>query len=52
MNKAMFWVGIVIIVITAVLLLTVKEELSLGAMGGNGIVLIAASEYRPLKGKK
>jgi hypothetical protein len=49
MNKPMFWVGIAIIVITAILLLTVKEDIPLGIMGILGIVFIGASQYRPMK---
>ena len=53
----MFWVGIAIIVITAILLLTVKEDLgiwpmTMGIMGIIGIVFIGASKYRPMKQKK
>jgi uncharacterized membrane protein YgaE (UPF0421/DUF939 family) len=54
MNKPMFWVGIAIIVITAILLLTVKEDLGIWpiTMGIMGIVFIGASKYRPMKQKK
>jgi len=57
MNKPMFWVGIAIIVITAILLLTVKEDLgiwpmTMGIMGIIGIVFIGASKHRPMKQKK
>jgi predicted membrane protein len=54
MNKPMFWVGIAIIVIAAILLLTVKEDLGIWpiTMGIIGIVFIGASKYRPMKQKK
>jgi len=48
----MFWIGITIISITLILLLTVKEDISLGAMGILGICLITTSKYRLLKSKK
>ena len=50
-NKPMFWVGLAMIVIAAILLLTVKKDLGLSPMilGIMGIVLIGASKYRPLK---
>lgn len=54
MNKPIFWVGIAIIVITAILLLTVKEDLGTWpmTMGIMGIVFIVASKYGPMKQKK
>jgi hypothetical protein len=52
MNKPMFWIGIALIAITAILLLTVKEDIPLGIMGIMGIVFIGASKYRPMKQKK
>jgi hypothetical protein len=52
MNKPLFWIGIAIIVITAILLLIVKEDIPLGIIGILGILFIGASEYRPMKQKK
>ena len=50
-NKPMFWIGIVMIVIVVILLLTVKEDLGMWPMilGIMGIVFIGASRYRPMK---
>ncbi|MFH1575469.1 MAG: hypothetical protein ABIB55_00810 [Candidatus Nealsonbacteria bacterium] len=50
-NKPMFWIGIVIVVITVILLLTGGEELKLWPIpfGIMGIVFIGTSRYRPLK---
>ena len=50
-NKPMFWIGIVIVAITVVLILTAKEELWMWAVPFMimGIVFIGASGYRPLK---
>ncbi len=50
-NKSMFWIGIVMIVITAISLLTVKEDLGRWPvmLGFLGIVSIGASGYRPMK---
>jgi len=51
-NKAMFWIGIIIVAIAVILLLTGGEEelriwpIPLGIMG---IVFIGTSRYRPLK---
>ncbi len=51
-NKVMFWIGIVIVAISVILLLTGGEEglriwpVPLGIMG---IVFIGTSRYRPLK---
>jgi hypothetical protein len=49
-NKPMFWVGVAMIVIAAVLLLTVKEDLGIlpAILGFLGMVSIGASKYRPL----
>jgi hypothetical protein len=52
MNKAMFWIGIVIIAVTAILMATVKEDINLGIMGILGVIFIAASEYTPMAKKK
>jgi hypothetical protein len=51
MNKIMFWVGIAIILIAAVLLLTLKEDQGIWPMylGIMGIVFIGATQYRPVK---
>ena len=52
-NKIMFWIGIVMIVMTAILLLTVKGDLGGWTfMGLLGIIFIGASRYRPIGGKK
>ena len=52
-NKPMFWIGIVMIVITAILLLTVKRDLGgLTFIGLLGIIFIGASRYHPIGGKK
>jgi len=50
-NKPMFWVGLAMIVIAAILLLTVEKDLGMSPMilGIIGIVSIGASKYRPLK---
>jgi len=50
-NKLMFWIGIVIVVITVILLLTGGEELRIWPIpfGIMGIVFIGTSRYRPLK---
>lgn len=51
-NKLMFWIGIVIVVITVILLLTGEgEELKIWPIpfGIMGIVFIGTSRYRPLK---
>jgi len=50
-NKPMFWIGIVMIVITVILLLTGKEELGMSPIiiGIIGVVFIGASQYRPMK---
>ena len=50
-NKPMFWIGIVIVAITVVLILTAEEELWMWVVPFMimGIVFIGASGYRPLK---
>ena len=50
-NKPMFWVGLAMIVIAAILLLTVEKDLGMSPMilGIIGIVSMGASKYRPLK---
>ena len=51
-NKLMFWIGIIIVAITVMLLLTGgKEELRIWPIpfGIMGIVFIGTSRYRPLK---
>lgn len=54
MNKPMFWIGIAIIVISAILLIFVEEGLGVSPIifGTIGIVFIGASKYRPMKKKK
>jgi len=50
-NKPMFWIGIAMIVTTAIALLVIKEDLGVWPimMGFYGIVCIGASRYRPMK---
>ena len=50
-NKPMFWVGLAMIVIAAILLLTVEKDLGMSPMilGIMGLVSMGASKYRPLK---
>jgi len=50
-NKLMFWIGIIIVVITVILLLAGEEELRIWPIpfGIMGIVFIGTSRYRPLK---
>ena len=50
-NKPMFWVGLAMIIIAAILLLTVEKDLGLvpAMLGFLGIVSMGASKYRPLK---
>ena len=50
-NKLRFWVGIAMIVMTAIVLLTVKKDLGISPMiiGALGIVFIVVSGYRPMK---
>jgi len=50
-NKPMFWIGIVIVVITVILLLIAKEKLGMWPIpfGIMGIVFIGASRYRLMK---
>jgi len=47
----MFWIGIVIVVITVILLLIAKEKLGMWPIpfGIMGIVFIGASRYRLMK---
>ena len=53
MNKPMFWIGIVIIVITVILLVFTDLETSpIMVLGIIGIVSIGASNYRLIKKKK
>jgi hypothetical protein len=53
-NKVMFYVGIALIVIAAILLLGKfsGDSTSPIVLGVLGIVFIGASKYRPLRGKK
>jgi len=50
----MFWIGIAIIVMAAIALIFVEEDLGISpmVMGIIGIVFIGASGYRPMKQKK
>lgn len=50
----MFYIGIILVVITAILLLGkfFGESTSPIVLGILGIVFIGASKYRPLEGKK
>ena len=50
-NKPMFWVGLAMIVIAAILLLTVEKDSGMSPMilGIIGIVSMGASKYRPMK---
>jgi len=50
----MFWIGIALIAIAAILLLTITEDLGISPMilGIIGIVMIGASGYRPMKQMK
>ena len=50
-NKSMFWVGLILIIITAAALLFVEKDLGAWPifMGVLGIVAIGASKYRPVK---
>lgn len=50
-NKPMFWGGIAIIGITAIVLIFVEKDLGAWPifMGFLGIVSIGASRYRPMK---
>jgi len=49
----MFWIGIALILISAILLIFVGEDLGISPiiLGIIGIVFIGASKYRPLKKK-
>ena len=53
-NKIMFYIGIILIVISAILLLGnfLSDGTSPIALGILGIVFIGASKYRLLEGKK
>ncbi len=54
MNKVMLWIGIVVVVITAGLLLFVEEDLS-GLpyiLFFVGVGLMGGSQYRPLRSKR
>ena len=53
-NKIMFWIGIIIIVVTAIILVTVKADLGIFPMlmGLIGISIIVASKYNPLQTRK
>ena len=50
-NKPMFWVGITMMAIAAILFLTVEKDLGLSPMilGFLGLISIGASRYRPMK---
>jgi hypothetical protein len=50
-NKPLFWAGIALMAITAIVLVTVEKDLGLWPMfmGILGIVSIGASRYRPMK---
>jgi hypothetical protein len=54
MNKPMFWIGIIVIVVAAILLLGdfLSDSSFPIIFGIIGIVFIGASKYRPLKQKK
>jgi hypothetical protein len=54
MNKITFWIGIAKIVMAAILLLTVEEDLGMWplSMVILGIVFISASGYKPMTQKK
>ena len=54
MNKPMFWIGIALIVIAAILMIVnfLDDDTSPIVLGAIGIVFIGASKYRPLEGKK
>ena len=53
-NKVMFYIGIILVLITAILMLGnfSGESTSPIVLGVLGIVFIGASKYRPLEGKK
>ena len=50
-NKPMFWVGIAMIAVAAILFLTVEKDLGLtpSILGLLGLMSIGASRYRPMK---
>jgi hypothetical protein len=52
MNKTMFWLGIAIVAVSALILLASKQDSAIGAMAIIGIILIGSSGYRPLSKKK
>ncbi len=54
MNRGIFWIGVAIIVVAAILLVTVREDLGVwpAYMGIAGICLIGASMYRPFASRK
>jgi hypothetical protein len=54
MSKPMFWIGIIVIVMAAILLLGnfMGDSAFPIVLGIIGIVFIGASNYRPLKRKK
>ena len=54
MNKPMFWVGIILIIVTAAMFLFVEEDIGIFpiVLGIIGIACIGASKYRPMKKKK
>jgi hypothetical protein len=54
MNKPMFWIGIIVIVVAAILLLGnfLGDSTFPIVFGIIGIVFIGASGYRPMKQKK
>tara|TARA_Y100000310_G_C20419631_1_gene686044 strand:+ start:606 stop:776 length:171 start_codon:yes stop_codon:yes gene_type:complete len=48
-NKAMFWIGILMIVVTAIVLLTFEGDATWTTIiGFLGILFIGVSRYRPL----
>ncbi len=54
MNKIMFWIGIVFIVIAAILLLGnfMGDSTFPAFLGLLGIIALGGSRYRPIKQKK
>ena len=53
-NKTMFYIGIILIIVSAILMLGnfSGENTSPIVLGILGIVFIGASKYRPLEGRK
>ena len=49
-NKPMFWIGIAVVVATAIALVFVEKDLGIVpmVMGILGIVFVGASRYRPM----